>query len=176
MTTTRGASARRYTKADVTMRRVWGMGGDCPAVNIKVYKGPSSVTPAEWAQLQTEHGTGFTAQWCEEHVGDDGMDSWFWDACEFEFEYVQGFADEVLHEHVTVERDGRSGGWAVVSGLPELEDWDAVALARWRKFERWCREIADGLWYQVYSLIGMNVFDTAAERYAAALEGESVTL
>lgn len=30
---------------------------------------------------------------------------------------------------------GRSGGWLVVEGLPDVEDWDAVMLGRWRRFE-----------------------------------------
>jgi hypothetical protein len=36
---------------------------------------------------------------------------------------------------VTVSCEGRSGGWLVVYGLPEFEEWDAVLLARWNRFQ-----------------------------------------
>lgn len=40
------------------------------------------------------------------------------------------------HEKVTVECQGRSGGWLVVKGLPPVEEWDAVMVSRWAKFQR----------------------------------------
>jgi hypothetical protein len=37
---------------------------------------------------------------------------------------------------VKVYSKGRSSGWLTVHGLPPVESWDAVDLARWRRFER----------------------------------------
>ena len=36
----------------------------------------------------------------------------------------------------TVYSAGRSGGWLVVEGLPDLETWDAIMLGRWAKFAK----------------------------------------
>ena len=34
-----------------------------------------------------------------------------------------------------VYSEGRSGGWLVVEGLPDIEYWDAIMLGKWRSLE-----------------------------------------
>ena len=45
----------------------------------------------------------------------------------------------------------------------ELEEWDAVLIARWRRFERIAREIADGIPFQMLADIYLNQFEAAKE-------------
>jgi hypothetical protein len=40
-----------------------------------------------------------------------------------------------FREKVEVYSEGRSGSWLVVHGLPPVEEWDAVMVSRWAKFE-----------------------------------------
>jgi len=37
---------------------------------------------------------------------------------------------------VTVHCEGRSGGWLIVNGLPEVCEWDAILVSRWNKFQK----------------------------------------
>jgi hypothetical protein len=46
-------------------------------------------------------------------------------------------------EKVTVDCQGRSGGWLVVLGLPPVEEWDAVMVSRWNKFQNDVRNDVD---------------------------------
>ena len=168
---------RTYTRDDVQLHAD-GFGPRRPAVNVKVY---GSLRDA-WAEFQRDEGPdeGFTLEWIEEHVSDDLLDSIFWHTCAAEFEYLAAYAtddeDAIFpaerYGRVTVEQEGRSGGWAVVDGLPDVEEWDAILLARWRKFERVAREIADSVPLQMLSSLYMNEWEwrqaEAAERERAA--------
>ena len=128
-----------------------------PAVNVKIY-GDIRDAYAEFVAEESPDPR-FTLDWIEEHVSDDVLDSTFWHVCEFEFEYLADYAPEILGEGITVSREGRSGGWAVVEGLPEIEEWDAVRVAKWRKFERIAKEIAAGVPFQILSSLYLNQFD-----------------
>lgn len=55
-----------------------------------------------------------------------------------------------------VEAEGRSSGWAVIPALPPLEEWDAIMLARWRRFEKYARQGADDIPYQMLWLYLMH--------------------
>lgn len=153
--------ARRYTRDDVSTHATGYHGSQLPAVNVKVYTQIEGAF-ADFAKNERPDAR-LTLDWIEEHVGDDGLDSIFWHACESEFEYLADYAPEILGDGVSVSQEGRSGGWAVVDGLPEIEDWDAVRLAKWRKFERIAREIADGVPYQMLGMIELNQFAAWSE-------------
>lgn len=147
-----------------------------PAVNVKVYR---DIRDA-WREFEREEQPepGFTLEWVEDNVSEETLDAVFWHCCEAEFEYLESWAtgadgDPLFPGYrVTLEREGRSGGWVVVDGLPELEDWDAVLIARWRRFERIAREIADGIPFQMLASIYLNDYEArkeeAAERERAA--------
>ena len=152
----------RYTKSDVEHHRM-GYGGTAyPAVNVKVYNTP-------WDRLRAaapHEFPGMTREWIESEVADETLDRIFWDACELAFEHATGPADEILGRHVTCSQEGRSGGWLVVSGLAPIETWDAVALARWRSFERHARAQADDVPYLILDLIYHNLYLPQLEEHA----------
>jgi hypothetical protein len=169
--------ARKYTRDDVEMHSD-GFGPCRPAVNVKVYGSLESA----WAEYVKDEGTdeGFTLEWVRENVSDDHLDAIFWNTCENEFEYLASWAtsdDDAIfpaaqYGRVTIEREGRSGGGAVVAGLPDIEEWDAVLLARWRKFERVAKEIAASVPLNMLSSLYINEWewqrDETEERERAA--------
>lgn len=73
-------------------------------------------------------------------------------ACEQFWESAQDVANFALLGQAEAERlagkpgpyevysEGRSGGWLVVHGLPDIESWDAVMLGRWAKFAKLIRQ------------------------------------
>lgn len=166
-----------YTREDVDMH-AYGFGPQRPAVNVKVYR----TIQAAWAAFVRDEDPdeGFTLEWIEENVSESELDSLFWDTCANEFEYLAAYAttdeDAIFpsqrYGRVTVEPEGRSDGWAVVDGLPDIEEWDAILLARWRKFERVARDIADSVPLQMLSTIYINQWEweqaESAERERAA--------
>lgn len=128
-----------------------------PSVDIKVH------TMWQWERVvptfvKDNVDPRFTVEWITEHVSDEDMDTLFWHACEFEFEYFQGWADEII-PGINLEREGRSGGHMVATNLPDVETWDAIMLGKWAKLARIAREIADGIPYQVIDLIYNNDFE-----------------
>lgn len=158
---------RTYTKDDVRTH----YGSDRPAVNVKVY---DSIQDG-WRKFEEseEHDPDFTLEWVEARLAGDRNDSLFWIACEAQFEQAVTDAEEILGVRAEqVELDGRSGGWLVVTGLPDIEEWDAIQLAKWRKFERFARDLADYVMAEVVSLLYINDFEWQkaedAERERAA--------
>jgi hypothetical protein len=149
-----------------------------PAVNVKVYGSLESA----WAEFVKDEqpDEGFTLEWIRENVSEETLDAVFWQTCEHEFDYLTAYAttDEdaifpaAQYGRISVEREGRSGGWAVVDGLPEIEEWDAILLARWRKFERVAKGIAASVPLNMLGSIYLNEWewqrDEAEERARAA--------
>jgi hypothetical protein len=160
--------ARTYTRDDVQMHA--DRGHARPAVNVKVYRGIRDAWDA-FVKEERPEDPRFTLDWIEEHVSDEALDAIFWMQCENDFEYFAAYASDdddaifpaARYGRVTVEREGRSGGWAVVDGLPDIEEWDAILLARWRKFERIARDIADSIPFQMLASIYMNDFEAWAD-------------
>lgn len=67
--------------------------------------------------------------------------------------------------HVNVYSAGRSGGWLVVDGLPDIDEWDAIALGRWRRFDAAIRAIADeGYPYDYIWQLHVNVWEPAVHQ------------
>jgi hypothetical protein len=109
-----------YTKADVEVRH----GG--PAVNVKAHAWPYTGTLAERLGV-SEDDAERAATFALEASQED-----FWTRWRDRDELAFYFPDHT----VTVEPAGRQDGWLVVEGLPPIDDWDAILLGRWRKFER----------------------------------------
>jgi hypothetical protein len=163
---------RKYTRDDVETQ------GQHPAVNVKVY---GSFEDA-WPEFVKDEGPdeGFTLEWIRENISDERLDAIFWDTCGNEFEYLTMWAtsdDDAIfpatkYGRVTMGQEGRSGGWAVVYGLPDIEEWDAVLLARWRKFERVAKDIAASVPLNMLSSLYINEWewqrDELRERERAA--------
>lgn len=127
-----------YTKEDVKRHNSGGIGGPYyPAVNVKVYHYPSADQIADHFGCSIEQA---------EQAGQFAFESAqhrFWN------ETAQMLADYILAPHfgpVTVYSAGRSAGWLIVEGLTPryfqhdreavTTTWDAIDLAKWRKFER----------------------------------------
>lgn len=58
-----------------------------------------------------------------------------------------------------IESSGRSGGHLIVKGLPEVEHWDAIDLARWARYVRWVKGIVDTLDEQWLWHLHVNVWE-----------------
>jgi hypothetical protein len=166
---------RSYSRDDVQTHSD-GFRESLPAVDVKIY---TTIDDA-WKQYEKQDrmSDGFNLEWVRENISEEHLDRLFWEACSYEYEYLEGWAtgsDSLFpDDNVTLEQQGRSGGWIAVRGLPDVEEWDAVRLARWRRFERIARDIADGIPYQMLSLIEINDYqwakDEAEESARAARE------
>jgi hypothetical protein len=73
--------------------------------------------------------------------------------------YGDGTAPDDSKRHVTVGAEGRSGGWAVVEGLPEFDSWDAIMLGKWARFAKVARALADDVPYSMAELFYLNRFE-----------------
>lgn len=157
-----------------------------PAVNVKVRDWwPRSHTDDMLRRIATEQGydpDAFTAWWhatAEKCAGANaGFDfEWlqpWWDAvAEQAWEDFEEIASEVFPTSVEVYSEGRSSGWLVVHRLPDIEEWDAVALGRWRRFERLCRSLCDETYVaeRITELVLINRFDAEITE-AAVLDAE----
>jgi hypothetical protein len=164
-----------YTKEDVRTH----YGSERPAVNVKVYDTLEDVSlplclggVADLVDGRSENfrwtytDEGFTHEWIREHVSDELADAIFWQACADAVEMIGEDARDIFDRwRVEIEQDGRSGGWIVVTGLPEIEEWDAVLLSKWRKFEKQCHAYRDDLMRSVVDSIYANEWEAAqAER------------
>ena len=161
-----------YTKEDVERSYHRGSEG-LPMVNVKVYGGLREGL-RDFQKYEPDADPRFTEEWIEEHCPDEDG-SRFWLACEWGFETLQEEAREMFGRHVVVYAEGRSGGWAVVSGLPPVDEWDAVALAKWRRYEKFARAEAADIPYQIVSGCYLNEFpewaDEQSELAAPDVEG-----
>ncbi len=117
-------------KDEVEKHNVHNHGGPYfPAVNVKHYG--------------SGHGSKVQEKFsCTEEVAERAL-QWQWEACcKMFWEDIQEWAKECFGPRVKVWSAGRSSGWAVVEGLPDLDDWNAIQLGKWAKFAKMCsREI-----------------------------------
>jgi hypothetical protein len=143
-----------YAKADVETR--YENRRTLPCVNVKVYAG---LTRSVVDKVRNDNGghDGFTLDWMEDN--EERLRWTFESACEMGWETLQQDAEEIFGKGVKVWSAGRSGGWAVVEGLPDVESWDAIALARWRKFEKFAKAEAADVPYRMADLAYINVYE-----------------
>ena len=139
---------KTYSKEDVEFHAE-GYNSRVPAINVKVYHYPSACKIADHFNCSEEQA---------EQAGQFAFDSaqyLFWQ------EDAPELAENILAPYfgkVTVYSEGRSGGWLVVKGVGDVADWDAIALAKWRKFERAIKATVDflGSWEYVKEDIRAN--------------------
>ena len=160
-----------YSKSDVDTHTDGHYGPAYPAVNVKVYGSIWTVHlpldlgssyPVGHPELIEHHRSDpeFTRAWIKEHVSEAALDAIFWDTCNFEWEVLQDDATDIFDGYrVTVNSAGRSGGWAIVRGLPDIENWDAVLLAKWRRFEKLARGVAAYIPEQMLHSLYVNEFE-----------------
>ncbi len=154
---------RTYSRDDVQTH----YGSDRPAVNVKVY-GTLEDGFSDLQKYGDEIPDGFTLEWVRDNFDDRYLDDLFWTVCGWQWEQIESQAEEIFGKGVDLEQDGRSGGWAVVTSLPDLEDWDAVALARWRKFERIAKLYAADIPYQCVTGLLYNEWEAREAEQAEA--------
>lgn len=172
MTTTK---RRGYSRDNVTAHTSGYGSPMLPAVNVKRHLWEEDFPDAMLRDVAEESGedpAAFLAWWKGqgwERIGEmiEGQDGygWRWWAFSSELEslseWCSGADDALFPDHaVTLETEGRSGGWIVARGLPDLEEWDAITLARWRKFERIVGEMVKGFPWQVAVLICQNTYES----------------
>lgn len=148
-------------KDDVEVRQ------DGPAVNVKVRGSLWDVKlPLELGQVSDDGGKTwqtvttadeFTHDWIEENLPERTVQAFYDMALEGGWEQLQSEAEDIFGD-VKVYSDGRSGGWAVVTGLPDVESWDAIAVGRWARFEKIARAIAADMPRAAVDLIHASVY------------------
>ena len=133
---------------------------DIPHVNVKVRRQLEDVKFAGDCEIPA----GLTLEWIRANLTDEQLDAIFWMSCEREWEMLQQDAEEIFGSGVEVNAGGRSSGWACVTGLADIGEWDAVMLAKWRKFARYAGEYAQGIPEQMVYSIAANEWDAAREK------------
>lgn len=100
-----------------------------PAVNVKAYDFPNIWSPQ--IRVAFPNASDETLENALEYAFQSAQLS-FWDRVREADELAYYFPDH----NAKVHQAGRSGGWLVVSGLPDVETWNAIMLNRWAVFER----------------------------------------
>ena len=115
---------RSYTKDDVEMHREGYGFTYTPAINVKYYgRGIDPEKVAEHLGCSLPR-----AETCLQSAGET-LAEMFW-------EYAEEAARDIFGDKsLKVYSEGRSGGWLVVKGLPDIEYWDAIMLGKWRSLE-----------------------------------------
>lgn len=113
---------RRYTKNDVETHSASYYAPYYPAVNVKVRNFPTY-------KIQDHYN--LTDEQAEElcNIAFEAAQEFFW------YDIAPMIADDKFDDNVKIYSAGRSSGWLIVDGLPPIESWDAVILAKWRSFE-----------------------------------------
>jgi len=94
-----------------------------PALNVKVYHFPDIWDVMDHFNID------------DEALAEQALNYAFEShACSF-WELASDMVAEIFPD-TTMYSEGRSGGWLTVHGLDDVENWDAVMLAKWRKLAR----------------------------------------
>lgn len=124
-----------------------------PAVNIKVYetdlpKGEAFKALVEeheldsrLAALPLDELRTLIEQYVEKHEGV------FYSVCSDNYDQAKDDAIENIFvgRNVKIHQEGRSGGYMVVGGLPDIEHWDAKLLTEWDVFQRSCKSLVESV-------------------------------
>jgi hypothetical protein len=147
-------------KADIPTRYI--RGEYLPCVNVKVH---GSVTPAILAEAERESGEKGFAAWAQELLDANKWPDWTWEAAiEQGWNQLQTDAELIFDRAVKVESDGRSSGWAILRGLPPIEEWDAIMVGRFAKWAKWAQGTADFVPNEMAMLLAINTYAAVRER------------
>lgn len=148
-----------YKKEDVEFH--YNRGRGVPAVNVKHW--PDFEEDVDWDEWETEF-----RDWAMVELEDSLTYQMVWEAAaESCWEDVTYGAEEIFGSHVKVWSEGRSGGWAVVDGLKDFDDWDAIDLGQWVKFEKWAKRVSECMAYNMVSFLYLNLWDQYREGASA---------
>lgn len=126
---------RRYTKEDVEFHGDW-RSSQKPAINVKCYSFPDAGKIADhYGKDADDADVQRVMEWLFESYQES-----FWESAQTDAENLFGVAQMGSgYGGLKVHAEGRSGGWLIVDGLKDFDEWDAIDLAKWRKFERWMK-------------------------------------
>ena len=129
-----------YRKADVQFHRLGYGHLSVPAINVKVRHFPRRTDVEEHFK-------------CAPSVAEKALELVFSGVQERFWEDVQYEAREIYGPRAKVYSEGHSDGWLYVKGDfdPNVDRWDAIALARWAKLERWCA--AEIAWHTSWACV-----------------------
>jgi hypothetical protein len=99
-------------------------GAGHPAINVKVRE-----------HLYNHVATIAERFKCSEHQAEQALNFAFEMATRDFWEQAEELVKEIFPD-AQMYSEGRSGGWLAVHGLPDVESWDAIMLARWGKLEK----------------------------------------
>jgi len=129
---------RRYTRDDVeTHGRGFYSHGN-PAINVKAHDFPyvhNRDVQSAWGQKYTEAQITRALNFAFESLQET-----FWEGWHEVLEHPERDYDFFPQHTIRMDGEGRQGGWMIITGLPDLDNWDAIMLARWRHLERVVRE------------------------------------
>lgn len=156
-------SPRRYSRDDV--ERYYDRGTEYPSINVKVWPDNRRIDRAyiAWTIGDDDQADTFLA-WLEEWEEDDAnsetaQTAWDW-ACEDGYEQATDIARKVFDERgIMVFALGRSGGHLCVEGLPDIDDWDAIALGKWRSYATQVEAIRRDTDTRYAVLVLLNIYD-----------------
>lgn len=162
------------TKEDVQFHSE-GFGPGRPTVNVKVYDSINEVKlPLALSQSSKDGGKTFetnysdpefTVEWIEANLTEQDIEEFWQLALEDGWQILQEEAERIFDDtNIKVYSEGRSGGWAVVEGIKDFEDWDAVDLSKWRAFANYARAVADDSPHRCLDLVYANVFEIERDK------------
>lgn len=125
-----------------------------PMINVKSY-GQFRLKPEFGAYPDTRFGS-----WIEdlEAKNRDILYDYWYDACNMGFYGAKYAAKEIFGQEIECYQQGRSGGWFVVEGLPDVETWDALMVSKWAKLVKEVDRIVEGLPELTRDLLYHNAF------------------
>jgi hypothetical protein len=151
-----------------------------PMVNVKVHSFEIPKGEA-FAELVSEHDLDpklarldltdlrtLVEQYLEKH-------EWpFEAACESNFEYASDRAKEDFFpdHNVKVWSAGRSGGWLLVDGLPDVDSWGVGLLTKWNEFAKFCEPLVE----DIPRSMAWNVLANAQDQLAGRIVRVELTL
>lgn len=97
--------------------------GAHPAINVKVHNLGLTVP-----EIQTRFN-------CSEKDAERALEFAFDTQREEFWGEINSIAQDQFGSNVEAFSEGRSSGWLVIHGLPDVETWDAEMLAKWSAFE-----------------------------------------
>jgi hypothetical protein len=158
------SSKAAYSKESVQFHRegMWGPG--VPAVNVKMQRidlrdVQLPLPEGSMDGVESHTDAAFTQDWIDANVNEEERGDIWSEACREGWEMLDSMAKEIWGQEAKVFSEGRSGGWATVDGIKEFEQWDAVDLSKWRRFEEYAKEVVQDIPHQMVMVIYLNMFE-----------------
>lgn len=137
-----------------------------PMVNVKVY---ALFDRALAEQVERDAGyAGFAEWYTNDHARESAVESAFDFACMTGWEDAEDVACSAFGDGVTVFAAGRSSGWLYVTGLPDVETWDAIQVSRWSLFANDIHALVETIPYRTLAALADNEYGRECQEFADA--------